>query len=215
VSTQPAQGPSERLQAVTSPPIALEPVIWQLNGDSGRGRGGGLAPRISWSRRAKKDLKAIVAIAAVRDQLRRNAGEILHDISSERRPRCADVGDGGAAGEIMWHRGVAHEHELLPEQADGPESYFLFYRRQTPPPGFEVLAVRSTQQVAILWERMSRESANEEDPPLEVACLVICGGDHAQLVAPGSKLYEELASKAPPSLRARRFRGPRPARPGS
>jgi hypothetical protein len=109
-----------------------------------------------WSEQAEQDLEAIVTAPAVRDQLRYNAEEILHDILSEWRSRCVDVGDAGSAGEVMWHRGVAHDHEWLPEQANGPEDYFLFYQRLTSGSGFEILAVRSIYQAARRWERRSR-----------------------------------------------------------
>jgi hypothetical protein len=115
-----------------------------------------LVPGVSWSEQALKDLEEVVAVADVRDELRRNAEEILHNILSEWRPRCVEMGDAGVSGEVMWHRGVPHEHELLPEQADGPECYFLFYQLVTSTPAWEVLAVRSIYQVARRWERRSR-----------------------------------------------------------
>jgi len=117
---------------------------------------------VSWSEQAIEDLEIIVTDPAVRDQLWENAEEILHDILTGWRPRCFELGDAGVAAEIMWHRGVydedwpLEEADVPSEEADGPESYFLFYRQQSSGPGLEVLAVRSIHQAARRWERMSR-----------------------------------------------------------
>jgi hypothetical protein len=96
---------------------------------------------VSWSWDAERDLESSVSDPAVRDQLRRNAEKILHNIPPRTFPDDEGAGDGG----IMWHRGVSHE---LPEQPGGPQNYFLFYRRRNPAPGFEVRGVRSTHQIA-------------------------------------------------------------------
>ena len=110
--------------------------------------------RVSWLDQAESDLDSIAP--AVKDQLRRNAEEILHDIA----PRIFPT-DEGAAGGIMWHRCITHEQDReieagrLPEQADGPQNYFLIYRKRNPAPGFEVLAVRSIGQIASMWVQMS------------------------------------------------------------
>ena len=115
-------------------------------------------PQVTWLARAEADLRAIVSNPAVRDQLRCNAEEILHDIP----PRTCPA-DEGADDGIMWHRGITHEQERqieagwLAEQADdGAQAcdYFLIYRSLNPA-GFEVLAVRSTGQIAS-WEQMYR-----------------------------------------------------------
>lgn len=109
--------------------------------------------RVSWSDQAETDLQSIDP-DAVRDQLKRNAEKILHDIL----PRTAYPADEGTDGKIMWHRGVAHgRHTEQEEQDDGPQNYFLFYRRRTTAPGFEILAGRSIGQMASMWAQMTRE----------------------------------------------------------
>jgi hypothetical protein len=121
---------------------------------------GGLMVRVRWSDEAEADLETIKP-AAVRDQLRNNAGEILHPIS-----RWADPADEGVEDGIMWHRGDGHGR--FTRQPEGPQDYFLIYRRCGPAPGsedpefedpeedleFEVLAVCSIRQVASIWLRM-------------------------------------------------------------
>jgi hypothetical protein len=104
-------------------------------------------PRVSWSVQASSDLENIEP--GTRDQIRRSVEEFLHDIPPLTRPA-----DEGAAGGIMWHRCIAHEHD--PEHAEGPQNYFIFYRKRNPALGFEVLAIRSIQQIADLWEHMRR-----------------------------------------------------------
>lgn len=111
-----------------------------------------LVARVRWSADAERDLATVVTSPAVRGQLTGNVAEILHDILPERHFHCVEAGDAGSAGEIMWHRGVDHEYELLPDQDDGAEEYFLIYRRFGSGPGFEVLAVRSIYHVASRWE---------------------------------------------------------------
>jgi hypothetical protein len=109
--------------------------------------------RVSWSDQAKSDLQRIDP-DTVRDQLKRNAEEILHYIPR----RTAYPADEGADGRIMWHRGVAHgRYTEQEEQDNGPQNYFLFYRRRTTAPGFEILAVRSIHQVASMYAQMTRE----------------------------------------------------------
>ena len=108
-------------------------------------------PKVTWTARAVADVETLVAEPTVRQQLKANAETILHDIPSTEVARPAD--EGVAAG-IMWHRGTADEFENFSEQDDGPWNYFLFYRRQEPGPGFEVLAVRSVSQIASAWEQM-------------------------------------------------------------
>ena len=111
--------------------------------------------RVRWSDEAEADLETINPVA-VRDQLRNNAGEILHPIS-----RWADPADEGAEDGIMWHRGDGHGR--FTRQPEGPQDYFLIYKRYDPDPGsedpeedleFEVLAVCSIRQVASMWLRM-------------------------------------------------------------
>ena len=123
-------------------------------------------PRVSWSEKAKQELGAVVTSPAVRDQIMCNAEPALHDPYVPGFP-CAGSGDAGAYGEIMWHRATDHgdDHEWLPEPAGaGPQNYFLFYWRSGGPAAeFEVLAVRSVQQVANFWEQMSREPADGAD----------------------------------------------------
>lgn len=112
---------------------------------------------VSWSPEAEADLEVLVADPAVRNQLRRNARRILHVIS----PVTADRADEGFNGEIMWHRGSTSEDQSRPERADGPQNYFLFYRRQPDNDlGFEVLAVRSINQIASRWEQMHHDTAD-------------------------------------------------------
>ena len=113
---------------------------------------GGLMSRVSWSDQAEADLQSIDP-DAVRDQLRRNAEEILHYIPR----RTAYPADEGACSGIMWHRGIAHGRCAEEEQDNGPENYFLFYRRRTTTPGFEILAVRSIHQMASMYAQMTRE----------------------------------------------------------
>lgn len=115
-----------------------------------------LVARVRWSDEAEQNLATVVTSPAVRSRLRSSVAEILHDILPERYFHCVEAGDAGSAGEIMWHRGVGHEYELLPDQDDGAEDYFIFYRQFSPGPEFEVLAVRSIHQVASRWERRSR-----------------------------------------------------------
>jgi|SRR5215472_904881 len=123
-------------------------------------------PRVSWSKKAKQDLEAIVTNPAVRDQIMGNAEVALHDPYVPGFP-CARSGEAGASEAIMWHRATDHDddHEWLPETAgDGPQNYFLFYCRSGGSAAeFEVLAVRSIQQVANFWEHMSREPADGAD----------------------------------------------------
>ena len=105
-------------------------------------------PRVSWSDQAESDLENIDP--AVADKLRRNAEEILHEI-----PPLVCPPDEGAAGGIMWHRGVAHTRFL--EQANDLQNYFLFYRPLNPGE-FEVLAVCSIHQLASKWVQMNTNS---------------------------------------------------------
>jgi hypothetical protein len=115
-----------------------------------------LVARVRWSDEAERNLATVVISPAVRNRLTSNVAEILHDILPERYFHCVEAGDAGFSGDVMWHRGVAHEYELLPDQDDRAEDYFLFYRRFSSGPEFEVLAVRSIYQVADRWERRSR-----------------------------------------------------------
>ena len=116
--------------------------------------------RVSWSDQAEDDLNSIDP--AVRDQLRRNAEEILHLI-----PPCTDPADEGAYSGIMWHRGDGHGR--FTRRPNGPQDYFLIYRRCDPAPGsedpeFEVLAVCSIHQVACMWVQMTSTSADISPP---------------------------------------------------
>jgi plasmid stabilization system protein ParE len=102
---------------------------------------------VSWSDEAEADLEKIKPI--VKDQLRRNAEVTLPDI----RACTGKVRVGNR--EIMWHRGITHEQERQEEwrseeDDDGTQAwdyYLLFYRRRNSTE-FEVLAVRSTRQMA-------------------------------------------------------------------
>jgi hypothetical protein len=116
--------------------------------------------RVTWTARAVADLETLVTEPTVRLQLRANAENILHDIPSAAVARPADE---GVADGVMWHRGIADEDENPWEQTDGPQNYFLFYRRQEPDPGFQVLAVRSVHQVASAWAQMNEETAETAD----------------------------------------------------
>jgi hypothetical protein len=117
---------------------------------------------VSWSEQAIEDLETIVTDPAVRDQLRRSAERILHDIRPGPRSLCVELGDAGTAADVMWHRGVSdderlsEEADVLSEEADGPESYFIFYQERRSGLGLEVLAIRSICQVARRWKRISR-----------------------------------------------------------
>jgi len=115
-------------------------------------------PQVTWSARAEADLRVVVTNPAVRDQLRDNAAKILQDAPPRVYPADEYTDD-----EIMWHRGITNGQERqieagwLPEEADdGAQAwdYFLIYRSLNPA-GFEVLAVRSTGQIAG-WEQMYR-----------------------------------------------------------
>jgi hypothetical protein len=112
--------------------------------------------RVSWSGQAEADLDSIDPV--VRDQLRRNAEEILHLI-----PPCTHPADEGADSGIMWHRGDGHGR--FTDRSNGPQDYFLLYRSCDPAPGsedpeFEVLAVRSIHQVARMWVQMTSTPAD-------------------------------------------------------
>jgi hypothetical protein len=102
---------------------------------------------VSWSDRAEADLRRIYP-AAVRQQIRSNAEEILHRIPPQEYP----VDEGFHSG-IMWHRAIDHERPT--GQDNGPVKYFLLYRRRDPPE-FEVEAVRSLEQMGGLWLQMTR-----------------------------------------------------------
>ncbi len=113
--------------------------------------------RVWWSDRATADLERVVEDHGVREQLKRNAEEILEDI-----PPRANSADKGVAGEIMWHRGwtrAQNQGAAEPEDLeDGPWNYVLFYRKGAGPAEFELLAVRSRMQIAArIWEQMARE----------------------------------------------------------
>jgi hypothetical protein len=119
--------------------------------------------RVSWSDEAAADLDSIDP--AVRDQLRRNAEKILHLI-----PPGTDPADEGACSGIMWHRGDGHGRFTM--QPEGPQDYFLVYKRREPAsgsedpeedPDFEVLAVCSIRQVACMWVQMTRTPAESRD----------------------------------------------------
>jgi hypothetical protein len=104
---------------------------------------------VLWSGEAEADLENINP--TVKDRLRRNAEEILPDI------RACTGKDGVGNDEIMWHRAITHDQEagwFWEEEDDGTQAwdYFLFYRRRSPTE-FEVLAVRSTRQMASWWVR--------------------------------------------------------------
>jgi hypothetical protein len=114
--------------------------------------------RVTWSAQAVADLDALVTKPAVRDQLTAYAENMLHDI-----PPITHPADEGVDGEIMWHRGAHDEYEDFSDQEDGPQNYFLFYRRQLPGPGFEVLGVRSLHQVASAWVQMNDQATGVTD----------------------------------------------------
>jgi hypothetical protein len=112
--------------------------------------------RVRWSAGAEADLAAIKP-AAVREQIRNKAKEVLHLIS----PHSADPADEGVDGEAMWHR--ADGHGRFVRHPEGPQDYFLVYEKCDPPGTeapeggleFEVLAVYSVCQVAAMWLKMS------------------------------------------------------------
>ena len=104
---------------------------------------------VSWSDQAEADLRRINP-PAVRQQIRRNAEEILHQIPPQKYPA-----DEGFHGGIMWHRAISHGRST--GQDDGPVGYFLFYRsRRRNPPEFEIKAVRSLRQMASMWVQMNK-----------------------------------------------------------
>ena len=114
-------------------------------------------PEVRWSRKAEAELRTIEPV--VRDQLKRNANEILHHIPPVTFPH-----DEGIAGGIMWHRGIAcgtlAQESLAQEDHDGPWNYFLFYTSRHPRPEdpdpdkqFEVLDVCCVADVAGQWRR--------------------------------------------------------------
>lgn len=106
--------------------------------------------KVSWDR-AESDLDGVDPAVVV--QLKHNAEEILHDIPPSEHPADEGYWDG-----IMWHRGEAHER--LREQPDGPQNYFLFYTKNRSGQEFEILAVRSLQQVSSMWLWMTMERYN-------------------------------------------------------
>jgi hypothetical protein len=114
--------------------------------------------RVTWTARAVADLESVVTEPAVRHQLRVNAENILHDIPPVYYPA-----DEGFAHGIMWHRGTSDEYEDFSEQEDGPQNYFLLYRKQEWDSGFEVLAVRSIHQIASAWQQMNKDTAEAAD----------------------------------------------------
>lgn len=121
-------------------------------------------PEVRWSRRAEATLATIVP--AVRDQLKRNAGDILHYI-----PPIVFPHDEGFAGTVMWHRGIAcgmvSEELLAQEDDDGPWNYFFFYTPGRPGPDdpdpvryFQILDLRgiSIAEVAEQWGKIKGEA---------------------------------------------------------
>jgi hypothetical protein len=118
-----------------------------------------------WSDKALAELEVVVEDPAVREQLKRNAEETLHDILPGEISA-----DEGAEGEIMWRRGITHEQArqrdagTLPEPEDDPYqawNYFLLYTKRADQ-GFEVLAVRSVHQIASLWMKMGLGDADAD-----------------------------------------------------
>jgi hypothetical protein len=115
--------------------------------------------KVSWSDQAVADLER-VEDPTVREQLRRNAEKIL-----QHSPARTSSADEGFEGGVMWRRGATPEQELqanagwLSETPESPQAwdYFLFYRQRELDRGFEVLAVRSTRQVASRWLQMVKE----------------------------------------------------------
>jgi hypothetical protein len=101
---------------------------------------------VSWHK-AEPDLADIDP--PVVDQLKRNAEELLHDIPPWKHE------DDGVRDGIMWHRGAAGEWPE--EQSDGPQNYFLFYQKSRSGHDFEILAVRSLQQVSARWLRLAAD----------------------------------------------------------
>ena len=153
VNTDPARAPERQSSPMTVMVGAPDPAVQPIR-----------AHDVWWLEEAERDLEMVVTDPAVRGLLRCSAKEVLHDIVTARRPRCVELGDAGTAGAVMWHRGMADEHEWpehgwQTEDADGPESYFLFYRLPTAGPGFEVLSVQSVSQFAQGW-KLSRDQLN-------------------------------------------------------
>lgn len=146
VNTDPARAAERQPQPMTVLAGASDPAIQPFQADD-----------VWWLEEAGKDLETVVTDPAVRDLLKCTAKEVLHNIVAGGRSRCVDLGDAGTAGAVMWHRGIPDEHEWpehewQTEEADGPESYFLFYRLRTEGPGFEVLSVRSVSQFVQGWK---------------------------------------------------------------
>lgn len=153
VNTDPAPAPERQPRPATVLAGASDPTIQPFR-----------TAYVWWLEEAEKDLATVVTDAVVRDLLRRTGNKILHDLRAEGRSRCVGLGDAGTAGAVMWHRGVPDEHEWLEhewqtEEADGPESYVLYYRVRAAGPGFEVLAVRNAPQRAQAWT-LSRDELN-------------------------------------------------------
>jgi hypothetical protein len=129
-------------------------------------------PRVSWSPKAIRELQRIKN-PSVREDLKRNAEEALHEIPEQGDDDREDhsdeyredhSADEGRSGEIMWHRGWTHEQarqaawEPQEPADDGPWNYFLLYRKVPGPTAFEVLAVRSIHQVANHWRQIKAEA---------------------------------------------------------
>ena len=93
--------------------------------------------RLLWDR-AESDLGGVDP--AVVAQLKRSAERVLHNIPPWKHPFDEGISDG-----IMWHR--AKIHETSDETSDGPQNYFLFYRKRTDHE-FEILGVCSIYEIA-------------------------------------------------------------------
>jgi len=148
VNTDPARAPERPPQRMTVLAGVSDPAVE--------------ADEVRWLEEAEWALEAMVTDPAVRAQLRSTAGGILHNVMAEPRPRCVELGDAGNSGTVMWHRGLPDEHEWLEnewqtEQAEGPESYFLFYLPRPAGTGFEVVTVRSVSQMVQDWKPSRRQ----------------------------------------------------------
>jgi hypothetical protein len=108
--------------------------------------------RAIWSRQGEAELEALVPDLAMRATLRKNVEAALHHVT-------ARTAHEGAEGGIMWRRAITEEQRrtleagwLRDNDDDGARAwdYFVLYR-PLPAAAFEVLAVRSTRQLAA-WE---------------------------------------------------------------
>lgn len=143
-------------------------------------------PRVDWSDQARVDLELLVEDLAIREQLKSDAEETLHEIEERSagehatRKRAADE---GRAGKTMWQRGGMQAQRSRPKwepagTEDGPWNYVLFYRQADGPAEFEVVAVRSCSQIADWWHHR-----NEHGMSVELCACLFFPGNTEQAIA--------------------------------